>query len=71
MAFVQVNGLNVERTDCDRVVEMIRAGGRDLALLVVDKAAADRSCRQPADNDVDVVAWPDQIAANASGACAQ
>jgi len=69
MAFVQVNGFNVERTDCDRVVEMIRAGGRDLALLVVDKAAADRSCRQPADNDV--VDCPDQIAANASGACAQ
>ena len=73
---LQVNGINVEREKSSRVAEMIRAGGRELDLLVVDDASDrffdEQNVTLSKDRPfVDLVVCPrSEIATNASGLCA-
>jgi len=70
-----VNGINVEWEKSGEVAEMIRAGGRELELLVVDEVS-DRLFRQrnvtltTEQPFVDVIVCPDEMTTDASGPCA-
>ena len=66
--------MNVELDKHERVVDMIRRGGRQLDLLVIDDASdrlfADENATLSRDQPlVELVVCPDEHATNADGLC--